>query len=563
MKRHKNRLGTNAVKLVFKVSDFVKCLWFHKSNDLRHIKTSVSHIHFVVLRIHPNLAMNITNIFYMKKLILLIIILTTTVSKSQNNNHFEWPAHAVTPVFKAFLEAYNANDFTAISTFTEKFYPEKNAKSRAIYWTKIFTEYGILEPYKVADEKFRGQPAIWFQGRDTKNWAKIVLMLNEDSTKIANGGVFKAMRPVGTLPPYKTMPITEMKKYLNEYLDNLSELDLFSGNVLVAKGNEILFEKSSGYRNKAENKKNNINTTFGIGSTTKTFTAVAIAQLVEHGKLKFTDPLSKFIPEYPKDIADQVTIHDLLTHTSGLEFDDYDPFYYETQKAKSISELLAIQLKYIDHMNEDRRTNFSVLGKFDYSNDNYILLGAIIERITGTSYAEYIEDNIFEPAHMSHSIADNGKLSNYKNKAIGYSHNNADMEFQLGERQEAIGSAVCDIIMPAGGIHASVKDLYRYFKAINQYKIINKETKEIIFKKHTIKMSSESTQTHIHYGYGFMTNQNGKAISVGHNGVDYGVGSRFEYYPEQDIYVIVLSNYGGMSGSNVADHLRDLIEPND
>jgi CubicO group peptidase (beta-lactamase class C family) len=137
------------------------------------------------------------------------------------------------------------------------------------------------------------------------------------------------------------------------------------------------------------------------------------------------------------------------------------------------------------------------------------------------------------------------------------------MEFQLGERHEVSGSAVCDIIMPAGGIHASVEDLYRYFKAINQHKIINKKTKEIIFKKHTTKISSESTQTHIHYGYGIMTNQNGKAISIGHNGVDYGVGSRFEYYPEQDIYVIVLSNYGGMAGGIVADHLRDLIEPND
>ncbi|WBX72482.1 serine hydrolase domain-containing protein [Tenacibaculum retecalamus] len=300
-----------------------------------------------------------------------------------------------------------------------------------------------------------------------------------------------------------------------------------------------------------------------MGSTTKTFTAIAIAQLAEQGKLNFTDPLSKFITEYPKDIADKVTIHDLLTHTSGLEFDDYDPFYYETKKAKSISEMLAIQLKYIDHMNNKRRKNFTVLGKFDYSNDNYILLGAIIERITGIPYAEYIENNIFKPANMSHAIVDNNKLSTYKNKANGYSHNNAEMRFQLGERRKVIGSAVCDIIMPAGGIRASVKDLYHYFKAINQQKIINKKTKEILLKKHTIKRSSEEAQTHIHYGYGFMTNQNGKAISVGHNGVDYGVGSRFEYYPKQDMYVIVLSNYGGMAGSNVADHIRDLIEPND
>lgn len=499
----------------------------------------------------------------MKKLIILVFILTTTLSISQNNNSFEWPKDAVTPVFKDFLKAYNANDFKTLSAFTEKYYPAKKAKGRAIYWTKIFTEYGVLKPFKVADEKFRGLPAVWFQGNDTKNWAKIVIMLSKDGKKILNAGVFKGMRPNGLLPPHKEMPTKNIKKHLNKYLDNLSELDFFSGAVLVAKGDKILFRKAYGYRNKSAKKKNNVNTTFGIGSTTKTFTAIAIAQLAEQGKLKFTDPVSKFISEYPKDIADKVTIHDLLTHTSGLEFDDYDPFYNETKNAKSISEMLALQLKYMGHMNNKRRKDFTVLGKFDYSNDNYVLLGAIIERITGISYAKFIENNIFKPAKMSHAIVDNNILSTYKNKAKGYSYNNVDMRFQLGERREAIGSSVCDIIMPAGGIHASVKDLYRYFKAINQQKIISKETKEIVFKKHTIKAASKGTQTFIDYGYGFMTTQNGKAISIGHNGVDYGVGSRFEYYPEQDVYVIVLSNYGGMAGSNVADHIKDLIEPND
>ena len=499
----------------------------------------------------------------MKNLILLSAVLITTFVSAQNKNNFEWPQHDVTPVFKEFTEAYNSNDLKTLELFTTKYYSEKKAKRKAIYWTKIFTEYGPLKPYKIANEKFHGLPAIWFQGTETKNWAKIVFMVNKEGTKILNGGVFKSMRPVGLLPPYKAIPAKSINKHLKGYLNNLSELEYFSGAVLVAKGNKVLFQNAYGYSNNAKNKKNNKNTSFALASTTKTFTAIAIAQLAEQGKLNFTDPLSKFITEYPKDIADQVTIHHLLTHTSGLEFDDYDPFYYETLKAKNVSELLKIQLKHIDHMNDDRRENFQVLNKFDYSNDNYILLGAIIERITGMTYADYIEKNIFKPTSMSHSIVANNKLATYKNKATAYSYNNKDMEFQLGDRREAIGSAVCNIIMPAGGIHSNVKDLYHYFKAINEHQLINVKTKELLFKKHTIKVSSEADQNHIHYGYGFMTNQNGKAISVGHNGVDYGVGSRFDYYPAQDMYVIVLSNYGGMAGSNVADHIRDIIEPND
>ena len=496
----------------------------------------------------------------MKNSIILLFVSLTTVVTAQNN--FKWPEHEVTPAFVEFLEAYNSNNFDSLSLFTDKYYPKDKSNQEAIYWTKIHSEYGKLEPFKVADEKFRGLPAIWFQGTDTKSWAKIVLMLNDDNTQIANGGVFKSMRPVGPLPPYEAMREEDMEKYLNEYIDNLSEQDLFSGAVLVARGDKIIFQKACGFKNKEEQKKIKTNTAFGIASTTKTFTAIAIAQLVEQGKLNFSDPLSKYIPEYPKDIANQVTIHHLLTHTSGLEFDDYDPFYYETLEAKNIDEMLKIQLKYIEHMNENRWKNFTVLNEFDYSNDNFILLGAIIERVTGGTYAEYIENNILKPTRMTHTIVDNKTLLNYKNRATAYSYNNSEMEFQLGNRQMVSSSAVCNIIMSAGGIQTSVKDLYRYYRAINQKQLISSESHRILFTKHAVKSLSKGEKTNIHYGYGFMLSQNGDAFSIGHGGVDYGVGSRFEYYPEQDIYVIVLSNYGGMAGSNVADHIRDLIEPN-
>ena len=496
----------------------------------------------------------------MKNSIILLFVFLTTTASAQDN--FKWPDHEVSPVFIEFLDAYNSNNFDSLSFFTDKYYPKDKSNQQAMYWAKIHSEYGTLIPFKIADEKFHGLPAIWFQGTDTKSWAKIVLMLNDDKTQIANGGVFKSMRPVGILPPYEAMQEKDMKNYLKGYVGNLSEQDLFSGSILVAQGDKVLFQKAYGFRNKEKKKKNKTKTAFGIASTTKTFTAIAIAQLAEQGKINFSDPLSKFIDEYPKDIADQVTIHHLLTHTSGLEFDDYDPFYYETLEAKSIDEMLKIQLKYIENMNENRRKDFTVLNKFDYSNDNFILLGAIIERITGGTYAEYIENNILKASHMSHTIVTNETLLNYKNRATAYSHNNNEMEFQLGDRRKVNGSAVCNIIMPAGGIHASAKDLYRYFKGINQQQLISSESHEILFTKHAVRSISESEKTFIHYGYGFMLNQNGDAYSVGHGGVDYGVGSRFEYYPEQDIYVIVLSNYGSMAGNNIADHIRDLIEPN-
>ena len=102
----------------------------------------------------------------MKKLILLLVVLITTLTTAQNKNKFEWPSHEVTPVFKDFTEAYNSNDLKTLEVFTAKYYPEEKSKQKAIYWSKIFTEYGPLKPYKIADEKFHGLPAIWFYGTE-------------------------------------------------------------------------------------------------------------------------------------------------------------------------------------------------------------------------------------------------------------------------------------------------------------------------------------------------------------------------------------------------------------
>lgn len=479
-----------------------------------------------------------------------------------NNSQFEWPEHASSPIFKELLTAYNTGKLENLQSFAKEFYSEKSVKGKDIYWSQVFSEYGPLTPYKVDEEKFHGLPAIWFQGQKTKAWLKMVIMVGKDQRTIKRVGLFRKMRPTGTLPPYTTLTGKQLSKYLPTYLDELVADDRFSGSVLIAHGNDVLFQESYGYRDLANKFKNGNDTVYRIASTTKTFTAIAIAQLVEQGKLSFADPMSKFITEYPKDIANQVTIHHLLSHTSGLEFDNYDPFYEETLNAKSIDEMLSIQVKYMDHMNDNRRNNFKVLDKFDYSNDNYVLLGAIIERASGMSYAQYLEEHIFKPTSMESSIADNRKVANHKNKAKGYSFNNKDMRFQLGDRREANGSAVANIIMPAGGLYASALNLYKFFKGINQHQLVSKETLALMTTKHGTRMSSDSAQMHLNYGYGFYLSQYEKAKSFGHGGVDYGVGSTFEYYPEQDIYVIVLSNYGSMAGNVVADHIRDLIEPN-
>ena len=488
---------------------------------------------------------------------LLFNILALTLT-GQNTTNFTWPENEITPIFKEFVKAYNTNDLKELEAFTTKHY-EKDFVKAAAFWPSVFADFGQIEAFSIETTwSNKNRLAIWFLGKHTKNWVIIMLQMNTDNTKIIGKSISRGSRPSGTLPPYSPVSSEEMKPYLKKYLKKLHKLDHFSGSVLVAKGNTILFEGTYGESNKKRNTKNNANTSFRIASTTKTFTAVAIAKLAEQGKLKFTDPISQFIPEYPKDIANQVTIHHLLTHTSGIELDDYKPFNIDNEKAKNLNEALKAQVTHIDSLNDGRRKNFKVLNKYDYSNEEFTLLGVIIERASGMPYGEYVEQSIFTPLNMKNSFADIDKLAAQQNKAIGYTYKDSESNFVGGIRRENGGAGL--YLAPDGGIFSTTRDLYTYFKAINTHTLVTKETQELLHKKHAEFFVDKDESRH--YGYGFALNQVGKAITIGHGGVYPGVGSRFEYYPKEDYYVIVLSNYGSMAGSAVAAHIKDLIEPN-
>jgi CubicO group peptidase (beta-lactamase class C family) len=482
----------------------------------------------------------------MRIFILLFIISLTACTSGENTASFNWPENKITPIYKEFVKAYNTNDLEKLQAFTTKHY-EKKSEKNAAYWPSVFADFGEIVPFSVSKKwSNENKLSIWFQGKHTKGWVMIQLRMNKKNTKIIGKGVMRGMKPPGKLPSYNHISSKKMIPYLKKYIGKLDKQDRFSGSVLIAKGNTILFEDTYGESNKMLGAKNNVNTSFTIASTTKTFTAVAIAKLVEQGKLKFTDPISKLIPEYPRDIADQVTIHHLLTHTSGIELDDYKPFNQDVKKARNMVDLLNAQITHIDSLNEGRRVNFKVLNEFDYSNENFALLGIIIERASGMTYAKYIEKNIFDPLDMKNSFADIHKLTNHQNKAIGYTYKNENSEFVGGLRREndKMGGV---FINPVGGIYSTTRDLYTYFKAINNHTVLSKQTQEILHKKHTEN-----------YGYGFYLLDD----TIGHGGTYPGIGSCFTYYPNTDYYVIILSNYGSMAGSVIDDHIYDIIKSN-
>ena len=199
---------------------------------------------------------------------------------------------------------------------------------------------------------------------------------------------------------------------LNTYLDQASVDDKFSGTVLVAKDGKPLFKKAYGLANKNTNTPNNVDTKFDLGSMNKMFTAIAIAQLVERGKLSFTDTVGKLLPDYPnKEVADKVTVHHLLTHTSGIPNYINEKFQANLNNLKTVADYLPL------FANDP--LSFEPGAKWQYSNSGFTVLGLIVEKVSGQNYYDYVKEHIFKPAGMvnTDSYERDKEISNL---AVGY-----------------------------------------------------------------------------------------------------------------------------------------------
>src|SRR5256714_10946881 len=221
---------------------------------------------------------------------------------------------------------------------------------------------------------------------------------------------------LGLTLPAQTVP--EPAKELDTYLADLVAENKLSGVVLVAKNGVNVTSKAAGIANKATDAPIDLNTKFNLGSMNKMFTAVAIGQLVQAGKLSFTDTVGKQLPDYPnKEVAAKVTIHHLLTHTSGLGMYWNDKFMAQREKLLTVAAHLPLFVS--DPL------AFPPGEKFQYSNAGYMLLGAIIEKVSGQDYYSYVQDHVYKPAGMTNTgFYEPGR--DIPNLAIGYSRMSPD-----------------------------------------------------------------------------------------------------------------------------------------
>ena len=345
---------------------------------------------------------------------------------------------------------------------------------------------------------------------------------NEYTIEFKNpkNGVFKelfATQPDGT---YTAIRGGKMKIYDIKAIDNeLIERD-FSGVVLVAQKDSIIFNKAYGRKNNQENGGNDINTVFDICSITKQFTGAGILKLSMQNKVSVDDKLSKYFDDVPAE-KKNITIHQLLTHSSGLIAgigDDYDTITEE----EFINQVFSSRL-------------MSPIGaKFNYSNIGYSLLALIIEKASGMDYETFLNENIFKPSKMYHTgyIIPDWKTNEVANGFLNGKEAKKPNEENWSDKGPYLN------LKGNGGVLSSANDMLLWSKAIRDNTVLDKTSTSKYLYPH-FDVGAEDT----HYGYGWgIKNNDSEHMLVSHSGGSDMFRSDMWIYPKKGITIIVLNN---------------------
>jgi CubicO group peptidase (beta-lactamase class C family) len=315
-----------------------------------------------------------------------------------------------------------------------------------------------------------------------------------------------------TLAPPSDRDITSKA---DTYLSKLVKAKLFSGSVLIARNGKVFLSKGYGEADREKHLVNTAQTKFRIASLTKQFTAMAILILQTQGKLNVRDRICTYLSNCPASWQ-AITIHQLLTHTSGIPDFTRFPDYLPTQGSPSSPTQTIARFK-------DKPLDFQSGEKFSYSDSGYILLGSIIERASGATYEAFLRDNIFAPLQMVN---------------LGYDHNNGDLALGYRDQTNVLADFV-DMSIPyaAGGLYSTVEDLYRWDRALYTDKLIPKKLRDMMFTPFAMPKKGGPG-----YGYGWGIGKEGNHLLVSHEGAINGFQSGIYRYPNDKTVIIILGN---------------------
>ena len=468
-------------------------------------------------------------------ILILVVILTGVMTVTAQT---ESPAEKRAKELIQFLNAGNRTEF---QKYVEANFSAEMLKAPMDRHLNFFSSvYDNSRGYEISgvQEAKPNQATMLVKSKLTGEWDALFIAVEPEAPYRIAGIGFRPPKPAAT--EARRLSEKDIAREMDAFMKKLTGADVFSGAVLLAKDGVPVYKGAFGMANKDFEAANKIDTKFNLGSMNKMFTAVAIAQLVEKGKMSFEDALSKFIPDFPdKESAEKIKIKHLLTHTAGLGG-------YFSEKWDKISRA---QFRTVDDMmkmaKEDEKLLFEPGSRSRYSNTGMLVLGKVIEIVSGQSYYDYVRENIYKPAGMTNTDCYELDKVNH-NLAVGYDkgYTDAGITFSNNIFMHVLRGG------PQGGGYSTVEDLLKFDRALRSNKLVGAEYVKILT---TAKPELNSPN----YGFGFSVSSDGK--SFGHSGGFPGINSNLDMFRETGWTAIVMSNYS-RGGQPVMQRMRSLIE---
>jgi D-alanyl-D-alanine carboxypeptidase len=450
--------------------------------------------------------------------VLAIVVLCTSVGFAQ-------PTVPMTPagrVLAAWLTAFNSGDLAALRAFDATHRPDAPGIATT---QRLRNDTGGFSLVRIEKSTPTTVTAL-LEERDARRLARLELEVTDAPTPIVESATLRRVTRTADLPLAR-LTDAQTVSALTATIDELVKQDRFSGAVLIGHRGRVVFEKAAGLASRESRRPNTLATQFRNGSMNKMFTATAAMQLVEAGRLSLDDTVGTVMTDYPNaEVARKVTIRHLLSHTGGTG-DFFGPEFVKNRLT------LKTHADYVA-MFGGRAPLFEPGTEYRYSNYGMVLLGAIIERVSGQSYFDYVRAKVFEPAGMT-STGALPEAEPLPNRSAGYMRN-ADAWVPNTDTLPWSGTA-------AGGGYSTVGDFFRFAEALQSGKLISKASLTQMITPALIPQ----------YGFGMFLSGEGPTRNFGHSGGAPGQNGDLRIYPESGYVIVALSNLDPPAASKLAD----------
>lgn len=466
---------------------------------------------------------------FTKLFAVLLLISLTSLAQVQ-----PLPATPAAQQCAAWLEVFNRGNREAYSDFLKKNFPSRTER---LDQDMDFRERtGGFDVRKV-ETSTATELVVVVQERASDQVARLTLEAEAaEPHRIASLQLRAIPAPAEFTLPH--LSESDLIVTLRNKLEQDSAAGRFAGAALLAKNGKPVFAEAYGLADREHKISDTLKTRFRIGSMSKMFTAVATLQLVQAGKLDLSYPLAKYLTDYPnKDLAAKVTINELLTHTGGTG-DIFGPeFETHSLELRSLQDYVKLY--------GNRAPNFEPGSRWEYSNYGFILLGVVIEKVSGESYYDYVQEHICTPAGMS-STGSEPEDRAVADRSIGYTKIGGSSEWQPNtDTLPYRGTS-------AGGGYSTVEDLLRFASALQQNKLLNAHFTELLT---TGKVDTPRGR----YAYGFEDHTINGTRCFGHGGGAPGMNGDLEICPEPGYVVAVLANMDPPAASRISDFITNRL----